>query len=79
MQLPSSVTSLDLHRDNGLLAVICDDLAIRLVDVETQRIVRELRGFKGRILDSASVIDLDLQFHHANVLPHRPSLLIRDG
>lgn len=29
----------------------CDDLVIRLVDVESRRIVRELRGFKGRILD----------------------------
>lgn len=29
----------------------CDDLVIRLVDVESHRIVRELRGFKGRILD----------------------------
>ena len=37
----------------------CDDLVIRLVDVETQRVVRELRGFKGRILDSVSHLELD--------------------
>ena len=54
MQLPSSITKLDLNRDNGLLAVNCDDLAIRLVDIETRRVVRELRGFKGRILDTVS-------------------------
>lgn len=42
---------MSLHRDSGLLAVTCDDLVIRLVDVESRRIVRELRGFKGRILD----------------------------
>jgi U3 small nucleolar RNA-associated protein 21 len=51
VQLDSSVTALELHRDSGLLAVTCDDLAIRLVDIETRRVVRELRGFKGRILD----------------------------
>ncbi|KAK4684110.1 U3 small nucleolar RNA-associated protein 21, partial [Tremellales sp. Uapishka_1] len=52
VQIPSSITALSLHRDSGLLCVICDDLVIRLVDVETQRTVRELRGFKGRILDA---------------------------
>jgi U3 small nucleolar RNA-associated protein 21 len=51
LPLESSVTALELHRDSGLLAVTCDDLAIRLVDIETRRVVRELRGFKGRILD----------------------------
>lgn len=59
MQLPSSITKLDLNRDNGLLAVNCDDLAIRLVDIETRRVVRELRGFKGRILDTVSPADVE--------------------
>jgi hypothetical protein len=49
--LPSSALSIMLQRDSGLLAVICDDLAIRIVDIETRRIVRELRGFSGKILD----------------------------
>jgi hypothetical protein len=49
--LPSAATSILLHRDSGLLAVICDDLVVRIVDVETRRIVRELKGFRGRILD----------------------------
>lgn len=52
MQLSSSITKLDLQRDNGLLAAICDDLTVRLVDIETRRVVRELRGFKGRVLDT---------------------------
>ncbi len=43
---------MELHRDSGLLAASCDDLVVRLVDVETRRVVRELRGFKGRILDT---------------------------
>lgn len=43
--------TITLHRDSGLLAVVCDDLVVRLVDIETRRIVRELGGFRGRILD----------------------------
>lgn len=49
--LPSAATSILLHRDSGLLAVICDDLVLRIVDIETRRIVREMKGFRGRILD----------------------------
>ncbi|KAI0333500.1 Utp21-domain-containing protein [Cubamyces sp. BRFM 1775] len=51
--LPSAAVSITLHRDSGLLAVICDDLVLRIVDIETRRIVRELGGFRGRILDLA--------------------------
>lgn len=41
-----------LQRDSGLLAVICDDMIIRIIDIETRRIVRELScGVHGRILD----------------------------
>ncbi|KAG6829189.1 hypothetical protein H0H92_005389 [Tricholoma furcatifolium] len=49
--LPSTAISILLHRDNGLLAVVCDDMVVRIVDIETRRIVRELGGFRGRILD----------------------------
>lgn len=51
MELDSSITALELQRDSGLLACVCDDLVVRIVDIETRRVVRELRGFKGRILD----------------------------
>lgn len=51
MELDSSITALELQRDSGLLACVCDDLVVRVVDIETRRVVRELRGFKGRILD----------------------------
>lgn len=51
MVLPSAATYILLHRDSGLLAVICDDLVVRIADIETRRIVRELKGFHGRILD----------------------------
>jgi len=53
MSMPSTVTSLSLHRDSGLLAVMCDDLVLRIVDIETRRVVREMSGFRGRVLDAA--------------------------
>ncbi|KWU42006.1 putative WD-repeat protein [Rhodotorula sp. JG-1b] len=49
----ASVTAILLQRDNGLLAVTCDDLVLRIVDIETRRTVRELSGPRGRILDVA--------------------------
>lgn len=75
LPLESSVTALELHRDSGLLAVTCDDLAIRLVDIETRRVVRELRGFKGRILD---VVRLSIETLHSS-LTSRHSHQTRDG
>lgn len=49
--LPSNTTSILLHRDSGLLAVVCDDLMVRVVDIETRKVVREMGGFRGRVLD----------------------------
>ncbi|KAG7092662.1 hypothetical protein E1B28_008998 [Marasmius oreades] len=49
--LPSAAVSLVLHRDSGLLAVVCDDMVVRIVDIETRKVVRELGGFRGRVLD----------------------------
>ncbi|KAF7967205.1 hypothetical protein HWV62_35121 [Athelia sp. TMB] len=43
-----------INRDSGLLAVVCDDMVVRVVDIETRRIVRELGGSRGRILDIVS-------------------------
>ncbi|GAA5939662.1 hypothetical protein JCM10213_009155 [Rhodosporidiobolus nylandii] len=53
LTIHASVTSILLQRDNGLLAVVCDDLVVRIVDIETKRVVRELAGPRGRILDLA--------------------------
>ncbi|KAF8844502.1 Utp21-domain-containing protein [Paxillus ammoniavirescens] len=54
MILPASVNSITLNRNSGLLATVCDDMTIRVIDIETKRIVRELScGLKGRILDIA--------------------------
>lgn len=55
MSVPASITSILLHRENGLVAVTCDDLTVRVVDIETRRVVRELSGFRGTILDLVRV------------------------
>jgi WD40 repeat protein len=52
--LPSAVVSVVLHRDSALLAAVCDDMVVRVVDIETRRVVRELSGFRGRVLDIVS-------------------------
>ena len=49
--MPATIVSITLQRDSGLLAATCDDLVVRLVDIETHRIVREFGGFGGRVLD----------------------------
>ena len=52
--LPSSAVSMVLHSDSGLMAVTCDDLVVRVIDIETRRVVREMSGFRSRILDVVS-------------------------
>lgn len=52
--MATSITAIFLNRDSGLLGVTCDDLVVRLVDIETRRVVREMKGFKGRIMDAVS-------------------------
>lgn len=77
MVLPSTAVSILLHRDNGLLAVISDDMIVRIIDIETRRIVRELGGFHGRILDIVRFIKLVLNAGDSKIF--RLSLLTRAG
>jgi len=51
-QLDSAVaTALRYNPVSGLLALSCDDLCIRIIDIETRRTVRELWGCVGQIYD----------------------------
>lgn len=48
-----------LHRNSGLLAVVYDDVTVRVIDIETRRIVRELScGSQARILDVVRTSEL---------------------
>ncbi|KAI7823322.1 Utp21 specific WD40 associated putative domain-containing protein [Gamsiella multidivaricata] len=51
MEMPSPITHLLLYPENNILAVICDDLCIRIVDIENRRVVREFWGHSNRITD----------------------------
>ncbi|KAJ3049083.1 hypothetical protein HK097_009887 [Rhizophlyctis rosea] len=51
--LPAAASHLILHRESGLLAIAADDLCIRVVDVDTKRIVREFWGHRNRLTDLA--------------------------
>ncbi len=44
-------TALRYNASSGLLSLACDDLCIRVLDVETKKIVRELWGCRGQIYD----------------------------
>lgn len=44
-----------LHRNSGLLAVVCEDVTVRVIDIETRRIVRELSCGQARILDIVGI------------------------
>eukprot|EP00158_Paraphelidium_tribonemae_P008197 Partr_v1_DN28503_c3_g1_i1_m73827 putative WD repeat domain 36 len=51
LQFDAAITNLILHDGNDLLAVASDDFVIRLVDVDTMKVVREFVGHDNRILD----------------------------
>lgn len=53
--LPSAAVSVVFHNDSGLLAIIHDDLVVRVIDIETRRMVREFSGFRSRVLDLVSI------------------------
>lgn len=45
------ITSVLLNRDNNLLAFASEDHIVRIMDIETRRIVRELTACKSDIVD----------------------------
>jgi U3 small nucleolar RNA-associated protein 21 len=47
----TSITQLLLNRTNNLLAVVCDDFTVRIIDIDSKRVVRELSDFQGQVLD----------------------------
>ncbi|OCT51207.1 putative WD repeat-containing protein [Cladophialophora carrionii] len=44
-------TAIRYNPVSGLLAISCDDLCIRVIDIETRKVVRELWGCTGQIYD----------------------------
>jgi len=58
IDLESPIVSIRYHTENDLLAVVCDDLGIRVIDLETKKVVREFWGHRNRITDFVSRITL---------------------
>lgn len=54
IDLESPIVSIRYHTENDLLAVVCDDLGIRVIDLETKKVVREFWGHRNRITDFVS-------------------------
>ena len=55
--LPAGCAALVMHRDSGLVAILCDDFVTRIVDVSTRRLVRTLVGHTNRLSDAAFTPD----------------------
>ncbi|TPX50362.1 hypothetical protein SeLEV6574_g00940 [Synchytrium endobioticum] len=47
--LPSTPSQMTLHKGSNLLALASDDLSIRVIDVETTKVVREYVGHRNQI------------------------------
>ena len=47
----AAITGMQYHAANDLIALTCDDLSIRIVDIKTKRTIRELFGCQGAIND----------------------------
>ncbi|KAJ1563625.1 WD repeat-containing protein 36, partial [Cladochytrium tenue] len=51
IKLPSPVGALALNRESNLAAVACDDLTLRVADLDTLNVVRVFAGHENRVLD----------------------------
>lgn len=47
----TSISQILLHAESNLLAVVGDDFGVRILDIDTHNIVRELWGHDNRITD----------------------------
>ncbi|KAF2843347.1 Utp21-domain-containing protein [Patellaria atrata CBS 101060] len=47
----TTVTALRYHRPSDLIAFSCDDSSIRIIDIETKKLIRELWGCHGTVTD----------------------------
>ncbi|KAL8828254.1 MAG: hypothetical protein Q9170_006682 [Blastenia crenularia] len=47
----TAITAAQYYKSSDLVAFSCDDLSIRLIDIETKKLVRELWGCLGQISD----------------------------
>ncbi|KAI9298081.1 WD40 repeat-like protein [Neoconidiobolus thromboides FSU 785] len=53
IDLKSSISYAISHKENSLIATACDDFSIKVVDIETQKVVRIFNGHQHRITGMA--------------------------
>ncbi|OZJ06003.1 hypothetical protein BZG36_01098 [Bifiguratus adelaidae] len=53
IDLPAPVSDILFNRDSELVACACDDVCVRILDIETRKVVREFWGGASRITDMA--------------------------
>ena len=51
LMLESDLNSVRLHRDSGLMAVALENFSLRVVDIDTREVVRQMTGHAGVITD----------------------------
>ncbi|CAG8647186.1 26118_t:CDS:10 [Gigaspora margarita] len=51
IEIGTPISTLRFHTENDLLAIVSDDLCVRIIDIETNKIIREFWGHKNRITD----------------------------
>ncbi|KAJ3027289.1 UNVERIFIED_CONTAM: WD repeat-containing protein 36, partial [Siphonaria sp. JEL0065] len=51
IKFPATISSMVFHKESNIAAIACDDLSVRVVDIEVGKIVREFWGHRNRILD----------------------------
>eukprot|EP01132_Coremiostelium_polycephalum_P001123 gene1123-1428_t len=47
--LPQPISKMVIHKDSGMIATSCDDMKVRLYDIETQNLAREFGNFKSKV------------------------------
>jgi U3 small nucleolar RNA-associated protein 21 len=57
MSFSSPITLVSIHKPSELLAIACDDLSIKVVDMDTRKVVREFVGHTNRITDFCFSLD----------------------
>jgi len=53
LEIGSPIIQLLLQKENNILVVVCEDLSIRLYDLETKKLVRRFNGHTNQITDVA--------------------------
>lgn len=59
MDFKMPISRIVLHLDSALLAIVSDDLLIRIVDTDTFQVVREFSGHRNRILDLVCTVSFN--------------------